>query len=551
MISQNEIQFLPLGGCGEIGMNMSLYGYGGHWLMVDCGVTFGDSSTPGVELIVPDPHFIIQNNQKLTGIIITHAHEDHLGGLPYLWRQLKCPVYATPFAAGLLRKKLAEVGLSELVTIIEFSSGNQVNVDPFEISFIPVAHSVPETHCLAIKTGIGTIVHASDWKIDKEPLIGLPTDEACFREVGNTGVLALLCDSTNVFEDGFSGSEGALRQSMIEVISNCKGRVVVAFFASNVARMETCIRAAQENNRRIALVGRSLIRIAEIAKSCGYLSDCPEFIDVRDIGYLPQEEVLIMVTGSQGESRAALSRISNDNHPEISFTEGDTVIFSSREIPGNELSIGRLKNQLAKLNVHVIEENDAFVHVSGHPAREELKQLYDWINPSLMIPIHGETRHLIEHCRLAKKCGIPSALKVENGEVLSIRPDKAEIIKEVQSGRYAVDGRRLIPLKGDVMKSRRRLNLTGNALVTIVLDKHCELLKVPKISAPGIVDDMGQDVVMHSKAVSSIEKTIQLMSRKQKIDDEKINRVVSSSIRKIFHQETGKRPMVILHIVRV
>ena len=551
MISQNEIQFLPLGGCGEIGMNMSLYGYGGHWLMVDCGVTFGDSSTPGVELIVPDPHFIIQNNQKLTGIIITHAHEDHLGGLPYLWRQLKCPVYATPFAAGLLRKKLVEVGLSELVTIIEFSSGNQVNVDPFEISFIPVAHSVPETHCLAIKTGIGTIVHASDWKIDKEPLIGLPTDEACFREVGNTGVLALLCDSTNVFEDGFSGSEGTLRQSMIEVISNCKGRVAVAFFASNVARMETCIRAAQENNRRIALVGRSLIRIAEIAKNCGYLSDCPEFIDVRDIGYLPQEEVLIMVTGSQGESRAALSRISNDNHPEISFTEGDTVIFSSREIPGNELSIGRLKNQLAKLNVHVIEENDAFVHVSGHPAREELKQLYDWINPSLMIPIHGETRHLIEHCRLAKKCGIPSALKVENGEVLSIRPDKAEIIKEVQSGRYAVDGRRLIPLKGDVMKSRRRLNLTGNALVTIVLDKHCELLKVPKLSAPGIVDDMGQDVVMHSKAVSSIEKTIQLMSRKQKIDDEKINRVVSSSIRKIFYQETGKRPMVILHIVRV
>ena len=551
MLNQRELVFLPLGGCGQIGMNMSLYGFDGSWLMVDCGVTFGDDLTPGVDVIVPDPHFISKNAEDLIGIVITHAHEDHLGALPYLWRQFNCPIYLTSFAAGLLRRKLTETGLADAVQIIEISPGGRVSLGPFEISFLPVAHSVPETQALSIKTQLGTILHASDWKMDPEPMVGPKTDETAFRKFSDTKILALMCDSTNIFVDGRAGSEGSLRQSMIEVVARCKERVAVAFFASNVARMETCIQAALETNRRVALVGRSLIRISEIAKECGYLRECPDFIDPKDIGYLPRNEVLMLVTGSQGEPKAALSRIVENDHPDISFSEGDTVIFSSREIPGNERSIGRLKNQLARQNVRVIEEGDAFVHVSGHPAREEIKELYEWVRPPLVVPIHGEPRHLIEHCKFAKNSGIPSVSLAENGEILRLAPGQSKVVDKVQSGRYAVDGRRLIPLEGGIVRARRRMNFNGNVLITIVLDKNCKLLKEPQLSAPGIVDDAGQDSQLQEEAISKIMKSIETMSRKQRLDEEKLKRNVSQVIRKVFYRETGKRPMVLVHIVRV
>ena len=551
MNKSDELVFLPLGGCGEIGMNMGLYGYDGSWLMVDCGVTFGDDLTPGVDVMVPDPAFLIENIDKLVGLVVTHAHEDHLGGIPYLWRQLNCPVFATPFAAGLLRRKLPETGLDGAVPITEVEPGGNFSVGPFDISLVNLAHSVPETQALAISTSLGTVLHVTDWKLDPEPLVGPATDEEALRTIGDDGVLALMCDSTNVFVDGRTGSEGPLRNSLIDVVQNCRNRVAIACFASNVARMESAIRVAEATGRRVALVGRSLWRIAEIAKECGYLENCPEFVDARDIGYLPRDEVLMLVTGSQGESRAALARIAADDHPEISLSEGDAVIFSSREIPGNERAIGRLKNQLARLNVEVINERDAFVHVSGHPAREELQELYEWVKPPMLVPIHGEARHLIEHCKFARENGIPVTAMAENGEMLRLAPGEPKILAQVQSGRYAVDGRRLVPVEGDVVRARRRMTFSGVAVITVVLDEDGELIKTPQLSAPGIVDGIGEDVVMHEEAISAIVDAVSSMSRRQRFLDDKLESVVSRAARRVFRAETGKRPIVQVHVVRI
>jgi len=551
MNDPEELVFLPLGGCGEIGMNLGLYGFCGSWLMVDCGVTFGDDLTPGIDVIVPDPAFLIENIETLVGLVITHAHEDHLGGIPYLWRQLKCPVFATPFAAGLLKRKLPETTLAESVPITEITPGGEFSVGAFDISLINLAHSVPETQALAITTEVGTVLHVSDWKLDPKPLVGAPTDEATLRRFGDEGVIALMCDSTNVFVEGRAGSEGRLRESLIEVVKNCDKRVAIASFASNVARMESAVRVAEATGRRVSLVGRSMWRIAEIAKECGYLRGCPEFINARDIGYLPRDEVLMLVTGSQGEARAALARIAADDHPEISLTEGDTVIFSSREIPGNEKAIGRLKNQLARLNVEVITESDAFVHVSGHPAREELKELYDWVKPPLLVPIHGEARHLIEHRKFARSNGVPATAVVENGEMLRLAPGETEVIAYVQSGRYAVDGRRLVPIEGDVVRARRRMTFTGVAVATVVLDKEGELVQTPQISAPGIVDAIGEDKVMHEEAISAIVEAVEKMPGRQRFNNGKLEGAISRAARRVFRSETGKRPIVEVHIVRV
>jgi ribonuclease J len=551
MNKSDELVFLPLGGCGEIGMNMGLYGYDGSWLMVDCGVTFGDDLTPGVDVMVPDPAFIIENIDNLVGLVVTHAHEDHLGGIPYLWRQLNCPVFATPFAAGLLRRKLPETGLDGAVPITEVEAGGDFSVGPFDISLVNLAHSVPETQALAINTSLGTVLHVTDWKLDAEPLVGPATDEAALRKIGDDGVLALMCDSTNVFVEGRTGSEGPLRKSLIDVVLNCRNRVAIACFASNVARMESAIRVAEATGRRVALVGRSLWRIAEIAKECGYLENCPEFVDARDIGYLPRDEVLMLVTGSQGEARAALARIAADDHPEISLAEGDTVIFSSREIPGNERAIGRLRNQLARLNVEVINERDAFVHVSGHPAREELQELYDWVKPPMLVPIHGEARHLIEHRKFAHDNGIPVTAMAENGEMLRLAPGEPKILAQVQSGRYAVDGRRLVPIEGDVVRARRRMTFSGVAVVTVVLDQDGELIKTPQLSAPGIVDGIGEDAVMHEEAISAIVDAVSSMSRRQRFIDDKLESAVSQAARRVFRAETGKRPIVQVHVVRI
>jgi ribonuclease J len=549
--NSSELHFLPLGGAGEIGMNLSLYGFGDSWLIVDCGITFGDDRTPGIDVMVPDVRFLSDLPAKPLGIVLTHAHEDHLGGIPYLWQEIGCPVYATPFASGLLRRKLPETGLEGKVPIHEVPCGGGVEIGPFDLSFISLAHSVPETQAIAIKTPLGTVLHATDWKLDSAPMIGPPTDEAALRKVGDDGVIAMMCDSTNVFVDGRSGSEGPLRDSLIDIVGRCQQRVAVACFASNVARMESCVAAARATGRHVGLVGRSLWRMNEVARECGYLMDCPEFVDIDEIGYLPRNEILLIVTGSQGEAQAALSRIASGDHRDVSLEAGDTVIFSSKEIPGNEKAIGRVQNRLAADGVRIITEDKEFVHVSGHPAREELKSFYDWVRPPLLVPIHGETRHLREHLRFARECGIPEAVIAENGSMLRLAPGPAEIVDEVFTGRMAVDGKRLIPVNGDVIRARRRIGYSGIAVATIVLNKNGKLHEDPQISLPGLADGTGVDDEIHNTAIDAIADAVEDLSRKGREDDDAVINAARRAIRQTFRQLLGRRPHAEIHVVRL
>ncbi len=550
---KKELLFVPLGGAGEIGMNMSLYGYGDAWIMVDCGITFGDERTPGVDIMVPDVRFIRENIDNLLGVVLTHAHEDHLGGLPYLWNELRCPVYATPFASGLLRRKLEEDGdaMGGRVPVREVPCGGGAEIGPFGIRFIPLAHSIPETQALAIKTPVGTVLHATDWKLDPAPLLGPVTDEAALRRVGDEGVIALMCDSTNVFTEGRSGSEGPLRKSLTEIVRRCRKGVAVTCFASNVARLETCVAAAQATGRHVGLVGRSLWRIVEVARESGYLKDSPEFLDIDEIGYLPREELLLVVTGSQGEARAALARIAGGGHRDVQLEEGDTVIFSSKEIPGNERAIGRIQNQLARQGVDVVTEHDDFVHVSGHPARDELKTLYGLVRPPLLVPIHGETRHLTEHIGYARDCGIPDAVMAENGSVLRLHPGPAEIVDEVHWGRLAVDGKRLIPLDGEVMRARRRIGFGGVAVATIVLKKNGQLHEYPQLSVPGLADGAGDDQEIRDSAIVAIAEAVDGLSTSARRSDDEVSGAAIRAIRQVFRDSLGRRPLAEVHVVRL
>lgn len=549
--SSPELLFLPLGGAGEIGMNLSLYGYDDNWLIVDCGIAFGDDRTPGIDVMVPDIRFISDLPKKPLGIVLTHAHEDHLGGVPYLWREIGCPVYATPFASGLLRRKLPEAGLEGKVPIREVPCGGGVEIGPFDLSFVSLAHSVPETQAIAIKTPAGTVLHATDWKMDPAPLLGPVTDEAALRRIGDEGVIAMMCDSTNVFVEGTSGSEGPLRDSLIDIVGRCQNRVAIACFASNVARMETCVAAAQATGRHVGLVGRSLWRMNEIARECGYLADCPEFVDISEIGYLPREETLLIVTGSQGEAQAALSRIASGDHRDVALEAGDTVIFSSKEIPGNEKAIGRVQNRLAADGVQVITDGSEFVHVSGHPAQEELRSFYDLVRPPLLVPIHGETRHLKKHLAFAEECGIPDTLMAENGTIIRLSPGPAEIVDDVYAGRLAIDGKRLIPVDGEVIRARRRIGYSGIAVATVVLNEKGALHEDPQLSLPGLVDETGDDLDICNDAIDAIATAIEGISRKSRDDDEAVIAAARRAIRQIFRDQLGRRPHAEIHVVRI
>lgn len=546
-----ELLWLPLGGAGEIGMNLSLYGYGGKWLMVDCGVTFSDDRTPSIDVLVPDVQFISERREDLVGLVLTHAHEDHLGAVGHLWEQLQCRVYATPFACGLLRRKLAENGLDRRVPITEVPTGGGFSLKPFSVDFIPLAHSVPETQALVIGTPAGRVLHASDWKLDPEPMLGPVTDEQGLRAAGKKGLVAMMCDSTNVFVDGHTGSEGPLRKSLADVVAAQTGRVVITMFASNVARMESGIKAAVANGRSVCLVGRSLFRIAEIARECGYLQDCPEFVDSRDVAHLSRENVLILATGSQGEDRAALARIAQGDHRDITLQGGDTVIFSSREIPGNERSIGRVQNALAKQGVKIITERDEFVHVSGHPSRDELRTLYGWVNPPLLVPIHGESRHLLEHCRFAEENGVPVTVMAENGQILRLAPGPAEVIDHVASGRLGVDGTRLVPATGEVLRARKRIGFGGIAVATIVMNRKGQVIDEPQLSAPGVFDENGDDSNRFDEAIDAMEEAVLKLSPKARKDDDAVEEAASRGLRRAMRDATGGRPLVQIHVVRI
>ena len=441
IVPGEELLFLALGGAGEIGMNLNLYGCRGRWLMVDLGIAFGDDETPGVDVVVPDPAFIVAERDRLDGIVLTHAHEDHIGAVPHIWPMLRCPLYATPFTAEILRGKLNEAGLDAPVTVVPLSGA--FDVGPFQIELLTLTHSIPEPNAVVIRTPFGAVFHTGDWKFDPEPLVGDKADMAGLAKLGRDGVLAMICDSTNVFEPGASRSESELRDHLIEIVGRFENRVAMTSFASNIARIETMAAAAAANGRKAILVGRALNRMVEAARRTGYIPEDLELLDESAAKQLPRREALLICTGSQGEPRGALARISGGSHPNVKLEPGDAVIFSSRMIPGNERAIGRVINRLVKHGVEVVTDRTDFVHVSGHPARDELVQMYQLVRPRIAIPVHGETRHLTEQAHLAKECQVPEAVVTGNGDVLRIAPGRAEIVGSVPHGRLAVDGGRL------------------------------------------------------------------------------------------------------------
>jgi ribonuclease J len=545
-----ELLFLPLGGAGEIGMNLNLYGHAGAWLMVDLGITFGDASTPGIDVIMPDPSFIEERRDQLAGLVLTHAHEDHLGAVAYLWDRLRCPVYATPFTAAVLRRTLTEAGLLERVPLTEIPLSGRFTVGPFAIELITLTHSIPEPNALVIETPVGRVMHTGDWKLDPDPLVGPTADEKALIRVGEAGVLAMVCDSTNVLVSGDSGSEADVRDTLLDIVGRYENRVAVACFASNVARLETIARVGAAHGRDVALVGRSLWRIYEAAKETGYMQDLPPFLTERDVGYLPRERVLMICTGSQGEPRSALARIAAGDHPEVSLESGDTVIFSSRIIPGNEISINRMHNRLSELGVQVVTTNEEHVHVSGHPARDELAQMYQWIRPRIAVPVHGEPRHLVAHAKLALECQVPEAVVVQNGAMVCLAPGRAEIIDEVFTGRLAVDGRHLVDLESSAIRDRRRMIYHGSAVATVILGRDGELHGLPIVSLHGIEPGEREDAIL-PPVVEAVADAVNALSDRDRSDDEQVSEAARRAVRRALRQISGKRPHTEVHLVRV
>ena len=548
-----ELVFLALGGAGEIGMNLNLYGLGPAgketWVMVDLGITFGGVQVPGVDVILPDPGFIVEHRDRLAGLVLTHAHEDHLGAVPYLWQRLQCPVYATPFTISILKRKLAETDFADQVEIIEVPLGGRFTVGPFDMELITLTHSIPEPNAIAIRTPVGTVLHTGDWKFDPDPVVGDAADVEALKRLGDEGVLALVCDSTNVFTPGVSGSEAELLKSLSELIADAEGRVAVACFASNVARLETIAKAARTNGRDVVLAGRSLVRINDAARENGYLADVPAFLEEEDAGHLPKDKAVIVCTGSQGEPRAALSRIANDDHPNVTLGEADLVIFSSRIIPGNEASIGRLHNQLVRRGIRVVSTTDHFVHVSGHPARDELTRMYQLSRPKLAVPVHGELRHLREHARLALECQVPMAIAAENGAMIRLGPGKPQITGTVPVGRLAADGNRLVPMDGELIRSRTRTVYNGAAVVTLVLNGSGGLAAEPELSAIALLES-GDDPIT-DEAKEAARAAVEGLKAKQRGDDETVREAVRIAVRRSFRKSLDKNPVITVHLFRV
>jgi len=549
--ADGALYFLPLGGTDEIGMNLYLYGVDDRWLMVDLGVGFGDEATPGIEIMMPDPDFIAERREDLVGIVLTHAHEDHFGAIQYLWPRLRCPIYATPFTARFLRLKLNETDFGDRVQIIEVPLGGRIELGPFTVDFVSMTHSIPEPNALAIGTRHGTVVHSGDWKLDPQPLLGGPTEEDRLRRLGSEGVLAVICDSTNALEPGHSGSEAGVAEALQRVIAAQPHRVAVGCFATNVARVQSIARAAHAAGRNCALVGRSLWRLHEAARLSGYL-DVPEpFLTESDVGYIPRDKIVMICTGSQGEPRAALTRIAQDDHPRVTLEAGDTVIFSSREIPGNEKAIARTQNLLARRGIDVITPHqEPGIHVSGHPARDELAQLYQWLRPRIAVPMHGEPRHLLAHAELARDCQIADVVVPENGAMIRLAPGAPGIADRVATGRLAMDGTRLIRLDGGAVRTRRRMTHSGAAVVTVVLAGDGRVAGDPQVALLGIED--GDELLDSQEAVADEVRTaVQNLSKAQRRDDDTVRETARVTLRRAVRTWHGKRPLTEVHLVRL
>ncbi|MFZ5703809.1 MAG: ribonuclease J [Pseudomonadota bacterium] len=526
-------------------MNVNLYGTQGKWVMVDLGLTFADPGYPGVELILPDLAFIEERADDLLGIVLTHGHEDHIGAIPYLAADLGVPLYATKFTAELIRGKLDEEGITDKVELNVIENEGSFALGPFGFTYVPLAHSIPEGNALLIDTPYGRIFHTGDWKIDDAPVLGIPSTAEELTAIGDKGVLALVCDSTNVFNAEASGSEASVRKGLDEVIGACKARVLVTTFASNAARLQTLGEVANDTGRKLCVAGRSLDRIIRVAKSSGYLKDFPPLIDVEDAMRLPPREVMIIATGGQGEARAALSRIAFDSHP-VKLSAGDTVVFSSKQIPGNEIAIGRIQNALAAKGIEMITERQADVHVSGHPGRPELAAMYDWIRPEIILPVHGELRHMAEQARFAKAHGVPHGIVQQNGTVVRLAPDGPKAIGQERTGRLVLDGDVILPADGATMNERRRIAQYGFVGVTIVLDKGDRLRGEPSLQIQGLPVEEDREAFL-SDAADAAQAAI----RKGARDEAKMREAVRLAVRRRATAWTGKKPIVDVSIIRL
>jgi ribonuclease J len=556
MARPDELTFAPLGGVGEIGMNLSIYGLGNRhqrsWLAVDLGVSFGDEEhLPGIDLIMPDISFLEKERNNLVGLVLTHAHEDHFGAIIDLWPRLKCPVYATKFSAALFEAKCEAERNPPKIPVTVVPSGGRIDVGPFNVEFIPVAHSIPESHALAIHTGVGTVLHTGDWKIDPTPLVGPPTDERRLRELGEAGVLALIGDSTNAVRDGRSPSETEVAKTIAALVKDASRRVAVTTFASNVARVKAVAAAAKAADREVVVVGRAMERVVQVARETGYLEGVQSFRGPDLYGHFPPDKVLALCTGSQGEPRAALARIANDDHPQVTLNKGDCVIFSSRTIPGNEKAVGAIVNGLVAQGVEVITDRTHLVHVSGHPRRDELRDMIAWTRPQILIPVHGEALHLSEHARLARAAGVPRVLVCRNGDLVKLGPGDPGIIEELPAGRLYKDGTILEDSKSRAVIERRRMGFAGCVFVAIAMTEQGELADDPKVDLVGIPEKNKVGEELDEIVFDVVVSTVEGLPRARRRDPDGVAESVRRAVRSVVNEQWGKKPLCLVHVLEV
>lgn len=544
----DELVFVALGGLGEIGMNVYLYGIGPpdarEWLMVDLGLTFPSDAEPGVDVVLPDLTFIENERASLKGLVLTHAHEDHIGAVLELWPRLKCPIYATPFTAGMLKAKVAENGGRVKLPLNVVKLGSRFDIGPFNLELVTLAHSIPEPSGIAIRTRHGLTFHTGDWKLDATPLLGDPSNDAKLQALGEEGVDVIVCDSTNAMRAGRSPSEVEVAESITKIIKGAKRRVAVTTFASNVARVKAVSDAAKATGRKLVVSGRAMHRVIQVAKDTGYLPEDFSALDHEQFGYLDAAETLLLCTGSQGEPRAAMARIAEDEHPKISLGRGDLVIFSSRPIPGNEKAIGRIQNGLSRLGCDIVTDSDALVHVTGHPRRDELKQMYAWLKPKLAIPMHGEARHLSEHAKLAREAGVPATQIMTDGEMLRLAPGPAMVVDEVPVGRLYRDGKLIVPSVEGPVRDRRKLAVVGLVSVAVAIDKRGDIAADSEINLDGLPKETADGRLMHDIVLNVVEGTLDSMPPSRRKDEERVRDAVRRAVRAAVDQAWGKKPIV-------
>ena len=555
MYNSSDFLFVPLGGSGEIGMNANLYHYEGSWLMVDLGISFPDDSMPGIDVVLPDLSFIEARREQLAGLVLTHGHEDHLGAIPYMWSKLGCPVYGSAFTLALLRRKLAENNNSHDIPLIELSPGMVEDIGAFSVEMVGMAHSIPDPTSLAIRCDAGTVLHTGDWKFDESPGLGTDTDSNRLAEIGDEGVLAMIGDSTNAMVEGRTASEAEAEAGLRKVIAEAKGRVAISCFSSNVARIQSIIRAAQANDRSVAVVGRAIRRAISAAQEVGYLRDLPDFVAEDDIELLPRENIVILCTGTQGEPRAAMAKIAGGTHESVTLDPGDTVVFSSRQIPGNEPAIARVQDGLIRRKIILITDDDAPVHVSGHPSREEMAEMYGLVRPRIAIPVHGTARHLVAHAELAEHCQVHQTLLPDNGTMIRLaragkKGEDAEIIDTVKTGALTHEKGKIVEIQSDMMRARRRMLWNGVVTGTLVLNREGGLCAVPAVSQTGISNEA--DAADYIAAASlAIEDALAAMGRSARRDDGQVEEIAGQALRRVARSMFGLRPITHIHIMRL